>query len=184
LKTSRTGGDRTFRPTEKDRETVKLLASLGIPQEHICLKIRNPQTKKPISKPTLQRMFKEELIGGVTEANSMVGGWLYKHATGQMGDTPHAVTAAIFWMKTRGKWSERQHAPTTEKNIEITAERVVAELAKLGFANVDDYLKAPDKRAALVDLGKHLGLFREASLEGTDEHDVKISGGLPDGEGE
>lgn len=92
--------------------------------------------------------------------------------------------------------------------VEITQERVVAELAKIGFANMADYMRAgpdgdpyldfsaltrdqaaaltevtvedfkdgrgeevrdvrrvkfklADKRAALVDLGKHLGLFTE-----------------------
>jgi phage terminase small subunit len=94
------------------------------------------------------------------------------------------------------------------KKLEVTAERVVSELAKLGFANMQDYMrvgpdgdpvlnfgeltrdqaaalvectvedfkdgrgedardvrrvkfKLADKRAALVDLGKHLGLFKE-----------------------
>lgn len=91
--------------------------------------------------------------------------------------------------------------------LEITAEMVAAELAKIGFANMADYIrivggepvvdltsmsrqqaaaiqevtvedymdgrgedardvrrvkfKLADKRAALVDLGKHLGMFRE-----------------------
>lgn len=81
--------------------------------------------------------------------------------------------------------------------LELTAERVLAELALLGFSNMDDFasvdgkgspaldlsklnrsqwaavnqikvdddgavtLKLYDKRAALVDLGKHLGLFTE-----------------------
>lgn len=91
--------------------------------------------------------------------------------------------------------------------LEITAEMVAAELAKIGFANMADYItivggepvvdlsdmtrdqaaaiqevtvedfkdgrgedardvrrvkfKLSDKRAALVDLGKHLGMFRE-----------------------
>lgn len=95
------------------------------------------------------------------------------------------------------------------ERYEVTPERVIAELARLGFANMQDYMrigtdgdpyldfsaltrdqaaalaevtvedfkdgrgedardvrrvkfKLYDKRAALVDLGKHLGLFREA----------------------
>ena len=69
---------------------------------------------------------------------------------------------------------------------EITTDRIVRELAMIGLLPLDDCLKSAnkynlsDKRAALVDLGKHLGLFRDASLEGTDEHDVSIAGGLPD----
>jgi len=100
--------------------------------------------------------------------------------------------------------------------LEVTAESIVAELAKLGFANMGDYMKATsggdpyldfagltrdqtaalaevtvedftdgrgddardvkrvklklwDKRAALVDLGKHLGMF-------VDRSETKVSG--------
>ncbi|MGH2342576.1 terminase small subunit [Segnochrobactraceae bacterium EtOH-i3] len=111
--------------------------------------------------------------------------------------------------------SERQRA--ISERIGVTAERVVEELAKIGFANMADYMKVGedgdpyldfsgltrdqaaalsevtvedfkdgrgedardvrrikfklyDKRAALVDLGKHLGMFKEK---------VEVSG--PDG---
>jgi phage terminase small subunit len=104
--------------------------------------------------------------------------------------------------------------------LDVTAERVVAELAKIGFANMADYMKAgpdgdpyldfsaisrdqaaalvevtvedfkdgrgedardvrrvkfklADKRAALVDLGKHLGLFVDRH-----EHTFKLLNGL------
>jgi phage terminase small subunit len=78
-----------------------------------------------------------------------------------------------------------------EKRTLVTADAVVAELAKIGFANMQDYLqdgfslqdiqkltrdqaaaiqeitidgdkvrfKLADKRAALVDIGRHLGIF-------------------------
>src|ERR1700716_3093531 len=42
----------------------------------------------------------------------------------------------------------------------VTAEAIVAELAKIGFAAVgDEHVKTSDKRAALVDLGRHRGMF-------------------------
>lgn len=107
---------------------------------------------------------------------------------------------------------------------EVTQERIIAELAKIGFANMADYMRSNpdgdpyldfsaltrdqaaaltevtvedytegrgedardvkrvkfrlgDKRAALVDLGKHLGMFREhIDLAG----EIVIKGGLPD----
>ena len=102
---------------------------------------------------------------------------------------------------------EKRQAKLSEKAM-VTAERVVMELAKIGFANMQDYMRAGpqgdpyldfsgltrdqaaalaevtvedfkggrgedardvrrvkfklhDKRAALVDLGKHLGIFTE-----------------------
>jgi phage terminase small subunit len=101
-----------------------------------------------------------------------------------------------------------QSQKTLATKLEVTAARIVAELAKIGFANMQDYMrvgadgdpcldfskvtrdqaaalcevtvedfkdgrgedardvrrvkfKLADKRAALVDLGRHLGLFKE-----------------------
>lgn len=101
----------------------------------------------------------------------------------------------------------------TAKRIDITADRIIQELARIGFSNMMDYVRLTsqgdplidlsqltrdraaaiskiviedyvegrgedarevkrirfelhDKRAALIDLGKHIGLFRESSLEG------------------
>jgi len=112
------------------------------------------------------------------------------------------------------------------KRAEITVENVLLELAKIGFANIDDFIevdphsgvpltnfkksnrdqraaisevtveefvvgrgddarevrktkfKLADKRAALVDLGKHLGAF--ASDAGSDTTiTIRVEGGLP-----
>lgn len=116
----------------------------------------------------------------------------------------------------------RRQAKRSDK-LEITAESVVAELAKLGFCNMQDYMrsgtdgdpyldfsaltrdqaaalsevtvedyvegrgkdardvkrvkfKLADKRAALVDLGRHLGLFKErVELTGKDGGPVEVN---------
>ena len=106
---------------------------------------------------------------------------------------------------------QRQAVAKAAAKYEVTAERVIGELAKIGFANISDYvhigpdgelradlerrtpgrgcgvaggdrraapartgdkgrkgrrvkIKLADKRAALVDLGKHLGLFVDLTL--------------------
>lgn len=113
---------------------------------------------------------------------------------------------------------------------EITREKVIRELAKIGFANIGDFFKTTtagdpiidiaaadrdqlaslqeitvddyvdgrgdnardvkrvrirllDKQAALVNLGKHLGLFKDTSpdSEGGAGTTVVIKGGLPEG---
>ena len=49
------------------------------------------------------------------------------------------------------------------QRMEVSIDTVVSELAKLGFAHVD----APPpmvKHAALVSLGKHLGMFTERHI--------------------
>ncbi len=117
------------------------------------------------------------------------------------------------------------------ERTQVTADRVIAELAKIGFANMADYMRATpggdpfldfasltreqaaalqevtvddyvegrgedardvkrvkfklaDKRAALVDLGKHLGLFVDRSvnlnadlLDCTDEQLARLANG-------
>src|SRR5262249_47012617 len=106
---------------------------------------------------------------------------------------------------------ERRSLARAAARYDVTTERVVAELARIGFANIQDYiaidrdgsphfdlaaisrdqaaaiqeiiideykdgkgedardvkrvrLKLADKRAALVDLGRHLGLFVDPSV--------------------
>jgi phage terminase small subunit len=64
------------------------------------------------------------------------------------------------------------------QKLEVTQERVVAELAKIGFSDVRrlfDDGRLWDKRAALVDLGKHLGMFKErVELTGKDGNAIEI----------
>lgn len=114
-------------------------------------------------------------------------------------------------------------------NVGVTIERVLSELAKIGFANIADYLdlsgdapvialaavsrdklaalseistetamerssgdeprevrkvriKMWDKKGALVDLGKHLGMFRE-KIDQPAETVIVVRGGLPDRDG-
>ena len=78
------------------REQVEAMASFGIPQDQIaaCLKI---------SPVTLRKRYPVELATGATKATSLVAQNLFRMATGEGRE---AVTAAIFWLKTRGRWSE------------------------------------------------------------------------------
>lgn len=45
----------------------------------------------------------------------------------------------------------------------VTVERIINELAKIAFVELsrDGLVRANDKRAALVNLGKHLGMFQD-----------------------
>ena len=57
------------------------------------------------SEDTLTKYYRKELDKGRIEANAAVAGTLYEKA--KQGDTP----SMIFWLKTRGQWSEKN---TTE----------------------------------------------------------------------
>ena len=68
-----------------------------------------------ISKPTLERHYREELDRGEVEANAKVAESLYRKAT---SDGSQAVTAAIFWLKTRAQWKE----PALDTNMKLSAD--------------------------------------------------------------
>ena len=87
----------SFKPTDADRERVKLMAAVGIPQDDIRKTIGRP---KGIGLMTLHKYFRDELDLGMIEANAQVGATLFQKALS--GDT----TAMIFWAKTRMGFKE------------------------------------------------------------------------------
>jgi len=99
--TGRPPGRPQHKPTTKERQEVEHLAAVGIPQITIASIVG-------MSVMTLRKHFMEELQHGTEKANSKVGGFLFQKATGQRGDDHGAVTAAIFWLKARAGWKDRQ----------------------------------------------------------------------------
>ena len=92
-----------FAPTEEQRRLVRAFAGFGIPQEDMANHLG-------IDTKTLRKHFRDELDRGVVEANAKVAQSLF-----QMATTGKNVAAAIFWMKARANWSEKQrveHAGT------------------------------------------------------------------------
>src|SRR4051794_19252396 len=138
-----------------------------------------------------ERFIEEYLVDGCATAAARRAGYSSRtaRAIGSENLTKPAVRDAI---------AAAQAARA--KRTEVSADRVVAELARIAFANARDYvrvredrtfdlclpdreaaaavqeltitdaaegrrrirLKLADKRAALVDLGRHLGLFQSA----------------------
>lgn len=95
------GGRPPFAPTDKDRATVKSMSAFGIPDYEIAKVIG-------ITPPTLRKHFWQELEVGHIEANAKVAQSLFKKAT---GDGNQAVQAAIFWLRSRAGWRDRDQAP-------------------------------------------------------------------------
>src|SRR5215204_954548 len=86
-------------PTPASRRSVETMSGLGIPENEICLVIG-------VSENTLRKHYRAQLDVGHVKANMKVARNLHRIACGTGRE---AVTAAIFWMKTRAGWSE--HAP-------------------------------------------------------------------------
>lgn len=99
-----------YEPDDATRKMVRALAGYGIPQQDMCRVVINPETSKPIDLKTLRRVFREELDTGEVQANAKVAESLFKHAT---GTGKGAVTAAIFWLKTRAGWKPTERVEHT-----------------------------------------------------------------------
>lgn len=66
---------------------------------------------------TLRKHYRQELDFGHTKANARVAEFLYRKAT---TEGSQAVTAAIFWLKTRAGWREttvQEHAGGVTINL-------------------------------------------------------------------
>jgi phage terminase small subunit len=168
--------------------------------------------------PKQERFVAEYLIDLNATQAAKRAGYSERTAGSQAFDLLKKPEIAAAVQARRGKLAEK---------LEVTQERVVAELAKLGFANMADYMRASpdgdpfldfsaltrdqaaalievtvddfidgrgedaravrrvkfklaDKRAALVDLGKHLGMFTDkVSIGGADGGPVSVSVYLP-----
>lgn len=104
-----------FKPTDDERKLVEQMCAVGIPQESICLVVRDG-----IDDKTLRKHFRRELDTAKIKANAKIGGGLFNRAMG--GDT----ASLIFWAKTQMGWKETQTHEMTggDRPIEII-ERVI-----------------------------------------------------------
>ncbi len=75
---------------------VEAMAGYGVPEIDIARVVG-------IDAKTLRKHYRDELDNGHVKANAKVAENLYRKATGEGRE---AVTAAIFWLKTRAGWKE------------------------------------------------------------------------------
>src|SRR3954454_4698139 len=84
-----------FQPNEEQRRMVKALAGYGVKQRQIAALLDLASTT------TLRKHFAEELRLGALEAKAQMLGMLFK-----MAHSGRHPTMTMFWLKTRGGWSE------------------------------------------------------------------------------
>lgn len=90
---------------EQKAEIVKSLSKYGVPQDQIAAVIK-------MSRDTMLKLYKQEMLEGAAEANAAVTKRLYQKAL--EGDT----ASLIFWIKCRCRWRE------SDKNDPVTASAV------------------------------------------------------------
>jgi hypothetical protein len=111
-------GRRAHKPDPFHRRQVEAMAAFGIPEANIARVVG-------IDAKTLRKHYRDELDMGQTKATAKVAESLFRKAT---TDGPQSVTAAIFWLKTRGGWREtpqtheiggRDSSPLTVEFVKI-----------------------------------------------------------------
>ena len=88
-----------YKPTDKDREVVKAMASYGVPQEDIGRVVG-------CSHVTLRKHFEAELDTAGIRANSKVAERLFSDC---MKDDPRYQVSRMFWLKTRAGWRDENY---------------------------------------------------------------------------
>ena len=104
-------------PTDEQRRQVKSLSAVGIEPKDIARSLH-------VSEKTLLKYYGDEIFRGPLEANAKVGKSLFDMAT--EGGKP---AAAIYWMKARSGWSEKQSAdaqPAAVPNFVVAWDKKVA----------------------------------------------------------
>jgi hypothetical protein len=72
------------------------MAAYGVPEFDVARVVG-------IDPKTLRKHYRDELDNGQIKATAKVAESLFRKAT---GEGPQSVTAAIFWLKTKGGWRE------------------------------------------------------------------------------
>jgi len=96
-----------YSPNDQDRLVAAALASFGHPQAEIAKYLG-------IDQKTLRKYYRQDLDTAMTKRNMKVFEYLYRLASGQATQDENnpashkeCCTAAIFWAKTRGQWTEK-----------------------------------------------------------------------------
>ena len=131
-----------FEPTQDQRNQVKLMKAVGIPEDRICKTITNPRTRKPVAPMTLARAFAAELESGATEFHAMVGNFILCAILGKkpaLGDAIKSeqvrMTAAIFYAKTKMGWKEVVNEPANKDDkpflVDDARQRLIDEVDRI-----------------------------------------------------
>jgi len=116
-------GRRAHAPEPAGRRQVEALAAYGVPETDIARVVG-------IDPKTLRKHYRDELDLGATKATAKVAEFLFRKAT---TEGHQCVTAAIFWMKTRGGWREtpQTHDITVSKYDRMTEDELLTRIRQL-----------------------------------------------------
>jgi hypothetical protein len=137
-------GRKMFVPSPEQRNNVKVLVGLGMPQKQICRLVINRQTGKALDHKTLRKHFAHEIAIGTAEVHALMGKFMLATI---FGTPPPAGTVAIhnervrgsllqFYARTRLGWTEtavdrpKEHVgrPIEDQDVEKMRQQLKEEL--------------------------------------------------------
>lgn len=104
------------KPTDESRRLVRTLSGIGVPQKMISVQVG-------IDEKTLRKYYEDDIDVGQSKATSQIAKRLYDIA---MSDSKEALTACIFWLKCRARWSTLD-GPEVQVNVQNNAITTVAD---------------------------------------------------------
>ena len=127
-------------PDPLTRRQVEALAGYGVPETDIAGVVG-------IDPKTLRKHYRGELDHGHVKANAKVAENLFRKATGEGRE---AVTAAIFWLKTRAGWRETNVHEVSGRGGGpiVTIEGSAHEIIEARLAEIGRRLAAPQSMEA------------------------------------
>lgn len=145
------GGRPPHKPTSEQRAQVEALTACGVSQAAISRIIG-------VDQKTLHVHYRDELDLGLDKANAQVAGKLFRTA---MGNSPGALTAMIFWLKTRARWRTTDQVQVTGPNggpMQIIDPAALAGMSETELATLESVLAriagAPVDGAGLGEAGE------------------------------
>jgi hypothetical protein len=153
-------GRKAHRPDAVRRRQVEAMAAYGVPETDIARVIG-------IDAKTLRKHYRDELDTGQIKATARVAEFLFRKAT---TEGPQCVTAAVFWMKTRGGWREApQDHRVDVRDVRYLSNAELEQIILDGYPSLRE--ERSPRRAAMVEprhererLTRH---FTNAELEHT-----------------
>ncbi len=124
----------THVPTDEMRAQVYALSSFGVKQDDIGGFLG-------ISDDTLRKWYSDELARASVERNAEVAAFLFRSANGSTiaegASYSDCLKAAMFWMKTRAAWREKQEIDHTSSDGSLAPTRIVIEAASSNDTSSD-----------------------------------------------
>jgi transcriptional regulator with XRE-family HTH domain len=120
-----------YTPTEESRKHVELLVAYGLTLQQIA-------SIMDVTDTTIEKYYSSEMKNGLAKANSLIANRLFKTAT--EGEGHLALTAQIFWLKTRARWRETDRLEITGEDGGPIRAGVIAIPAK--FKSVKEWQQA------------------------------------------